>query len=307
MATSIVTPAAGDNALEQTPQAPELQTPVVPAEPESNVSPQALARQELYAKYYGQATPTEEPAVPVAEPVVETPPIPPVPAPTPGPDFVSLQQELNELKTLLQQQRTPPAPPTPPTPPVDPPTEDLPWMKKLQAGDMRGFEEELAKSMRDRLAPGIQNEAVERALTLRRVEDDIERFTDTVRKDNPELDNPAMTHLISSALEKRIAEEMSGNRITSPYQYAETYKRILNEEVQQARTFIESLRAAQTPPPAPAPNPNVRKEVLSGAGITPTALPAPGASGKPTLPPAPTAQDYLARRLAESNRGKLLS
>jgi hypothetical protein len=287
-----------------------MSTTPIPA-PNAETAPAAgdlSPREQLlqqYERLYGQQqqelaptpTPVEPPQEPSTpqEPSLTTPPQEPTPQAAPAPPQLpqeyldtirSLQAELASIKQAL------PAPPSPPPPP-DP-------LDHLRQGRYNEFVQAIADQVRTAVAPTTTAEAVTQALQMFRVESEVTKFLSEIRSQNPEIASMEKLGWLDAPIQQRVLAAKEAGAIKSPDDYVRVYKEAVNAEVDKARNFFQTLRAAGKQEAL-----TTKQEVLRATPVTPQAIQTP----QPTQDDPnkqETVEEYFAkRRLAEMARQRL--
>ena len=293
-------------------QTPTEQTPAPQGE---HVGEQPLTkRDEIYKKYYEQQSENKlennnqnnqqtapqppQPETKVEDaPVVETPVEPVEEVENEAVTFLrgmyeetkALKQQLAEMQAKINQ----PSAPSVEVKPTQPVAEDD-WIEALRAGDFekakRLVREDVKKEIQTSLRDELVSTTTANVTTLQRVEQDVMQFTNKIRADNPEL--TPFEPYISSVTGTRVDAEIASKGITDPVQYAEVFKRVLNEEVDKARKIASQMRAAGKTDAT-----TVQKEILSTTTVAPnTQDQMRGALNKPEEPKFDSVEDYIKKR-----------
>jgi len=271
-------------------------------------------RDEIYKKYYEQqsenklennnqnnqqtASQPPQPETKVEDaPVVETPVEPVEEVENEAVTFLrgmyeetkALKQQLAEMQAKINQ----PSAPSVEVKPTQPVAEDD-WIEALRAGDFekakRLVREDVKKEIQTSLRDELVSTTTANVTTLQRVEQDVMQFTNKIRADNPEL--TPFEPYISSVTGTRVDAEIASKGITDPVQYAEVFKRVLNEEVDKARKIASQMRAAGKTDAT-----TVQKEILSTTTVAPnTQDQMRGALNKPEEPKFDSVEDYIKKR-----------
>jgi hypothetical protein len=225
-----------------TAQGPEtpVQQPTPAPQPTNEPTPQQVNRQQVYEKYYSTQPPqVEQPAnEPAAQPAPE--PAPVAPAPSPADErLAALQQQIEQMNLAIQQ-----ALPKPPPPPAPQPA-DKDWIKALAEGRLQDADtamRALIKEATEAQISTVKPQTVEEAVGLYRIEQELTNFANDIRSKNPEL--APFERYISSAMSAKLENLSNSGEIKDPISYAAAYKRVLAEEVDEARKLLQSMRAA---------------------------------------------------------------
>ena len=200
---------------------PNAAPPQVPAGTEN--------RQNIQSKYdnlYG-GTGTSS-AAPITT-VVTQQTVTPQPA---GPDLAKVIEGLvAEVQALKAAQPKPE--------PVKAPTE-ADWLALLAAGDKEGGENAMAARIKALIGADIQSNAVAQATERINAERQINDFVSEVRSKNADI--LVMEQPITYAAQAKIQAAAAAGRINSPSDYVAVYKQAVNEEIENARNLILSIR-----------------------------------------------------------------
>lgn len=232
------------------------ETQQVPNTPPLEVkAPNTEDRQAVYEKLYGSEK--KEATPPPQQTVTSTASA----APDQAALIQSLLAEVQSLKSQITQ------PPVITTATIEP---EKTWFSKLQEGDVPGAEQTLIDKVANDASGKITNAAVAQALEVFSANQEINRFNDTVRADNPDLLD--VEPLIGLQAEQLFNQGLKDVKNTK--QYTELYKKSVNTAVDSIRTILQRTRAA-----AKEEERTTRKEVL-GSYTVPSNRPQPTANGE---------------------------
>jgi hypothetical protein len=269
------------------------QQPVAPP-PAPEPSPQSSARAAIYEQYYGGQQPAapEPPAEPaVAQPVEPAAP----PAPVVDETVAALRAEIEQLKAAMR----PAAPPA--AEPVAAPATKKDWLALLSEGDKNGFEQALADTVRQSVEPEVLQRSVSEAVQLIRAENEVSKFVDDLRRENPEL--RPYEEYIGFGVQAQIAKAQASGKITSIDSYLSVYKEAVKAEAEKARNLIQQARAA-----GKTEAQTLQKQVISASTLPPQAIDSNrGAPENPEAPAIQTPEEYFRDRLNRINAGKGLA
>jgi hypothetical protein len=207
----------------------------------------------------------------------------------------ALRAEIEQLKAAMR----PAAPPA--AEPVAAPATKKDWLALLSEGDKNGFEQALADTVRQSVEPEVLQRSVSEAVQLIRAENEVSKFVDDLRRENPEL--RPYEEYIGFGVQAQIAKAQASGKITSIDSYLSVYKEAVKAEAEKARNLIQQARAA-----GKTEAQTLQKQVISASTLPPQAIDSNrGAPENPEAPAIQTPEEYFRDRLNRINAGKGLA
>ena len=279
------------------------EAPLVVATPTTQAptgTPQQQTREQVYQKYYGDTlaaqaptpTPTEPTSAP-AEPVV-TDPAPTAPTTSqPAIDPAVMRQLVNEaIRSMMPTTPTPATPAVTPAVPVAEPVDPNAWVQQLIAGDFTKattmLKAQIMEEVKANLAPELSRNTLAEATESFKAETELTSFVNSIRESNADIIK--LEPLIAPKIQIQMSEwlQSQGGKV-APLTYVEHYKKVATAEINEARTLIQSFRAAGA-----TGQQQVKQEVLSASTLTPSPVQAPQVpTGQPQVQDA---KSYITMR-----------
>lgn len=191
----------------------------------------------------------------------------------------SVVDEVKELKARLDAQKPPAEPELPEPAPEE-------WVEQVREGKFKDATDSIAKAVLDRISGDVRSSATHDALEAIRVQADMERYTAKVRQDSPEV--TVMEDYIGARVRERLAASRDEGKVSNQTEAIAEFKRILDEEVADAKKVYQQIRLAGKEEPKP------NTTVPSNPITTPPVKPSPQSPQ--------SVDDYLASRRKISNR-----